>query len=154
MRVAYTTVLKAHIALASCVFLHGTPSNVLDMLPRQQLWKNNLDYRHGTGHGVGYLLSVHEGPNRFSYKSAGTPIEPGMITTNEPGLYIENKFGVRLENEILCVFDESNEYGEFLKFNTISYVPFDVDCIKPSLLTKAEKDYLDRLNECEDNTNV
>ncbi|MCR5350339.1 MAG: aminopeptidase P family protein [Acholeplasmatales bacterium] len=147
MKVAYTTVLKAHIALATAVFLKGTPANVLDMLPRQQLWKSKLDYRHGTGHGVGYLLSVHEEPNRFSYKYPSIPIEPGMITTNEPGVYVENKFGVRLENELLCINDISNEYGDFLKFQTISYVPFDQDCIKPSLLTKPEKDWINDYHE-------
>jgi len=146
MKTLYTNVLKAHIELAMTKFIKGTTGSQLDAIARNELWKQNQDYRHGTGHGVGYLLSVHEDPNRFSPKCY-TEIKEGMITTNEPGLYIENKFGCRLENELLCVKDTTNDFGEFLKFETISYVPFDIDCIKPILLTKQEKEWINSYHE-------
>ena len=146
MKVIYTTVLKAHIALSLAIFPKGTKGIQLDVIARNQLWQLHQDYRHGTGHGVGYLLSVHEGPNSFNLRCQ-QEIEPGMITTCEPGLYIENKFGVRLENEILCIKDQNNEFGEFYKFEPITYVPFDPDCIKVSLLTKQEKEWLVQYHE-------
>ena len=138
-KTAFTNVLKSHIALAEAVFPSGITHKELDTISRMPLWKTYQDYRHGTGHGVGYLLSVHEGPNT---SRATMPITVGTITTDEPGLYIENKFGVRIESELLCVKKESTEYGDFLGFENLTYVPIDINAIKPSLLTKFEKEWL------------
>ncbi|MDE5868308.1 MAG: aminopeptidase P family protein [Anaeroplasmataceae bacterium] len=143
----FTTVLKSLIALSEAVFLKGIQGSNLDILARGPLWKELMDYKHGTGHGVGYLLSVHEGPNSFRWQNASmvkkdVVLEPGMITTNEPGLYLENKYGIRIENELLCVPKSNNEFGEFLGFETITYVPIDLDAIDFNLLTKYEKKWL------------
>ena len=112
------------------------------------MWENGLDYRCGTGHGVGYLLSVHEGPNSFRWKIAdGRPysavLEEGMITTDEPGVYVEGSHGIRIENELLCKKAEKCEYGQIMEFETITYAPIDLDCVDISLLD--EKD-TERLN--------
>jgi Xaa-Pro aminopeptidase len=105
-----------------------------------------MDYNHGTGHGVGYLLNIHEGPQGFRWKSTGkneeAVFEPGMITSNEPGMYLEGKFGVRLENMIVCVEGETNQYGRFLHFENLTMVPFDLDAIVVDLLTEREKELL------------
>ena len=119
------------------------------MIAREPFWEANLDYNHGTGHGVGYILNVHEGPNAFRWqKSAGrsedSVLEEGMITTDEPGIYIEGKYGIRLENELLCCKGEKNEYGQFMYFENITYVPFDLDAIDPEQMTSVERS---RLNE-------
>ena len=107
-----------------------------------------LDYRCGTGHGVGHILNVHEGPNAFRWRipAAGsiTPLEPGMITTDEPGLYIEDEFGIRTENELLCVEDEKTEYGQFLKFEVLTFAPIDLDAVDVSQLDMRE---VKQLNE-------
>ena len=102
----------------------------LDVLARQPLWEIGCDFLHGTGHGVGYLLNVHEGPNAIRYVASKQPggdpaLEPGMITSNEPGVYLENKFGIRLENLILCCEAEHTDFGRFLEFETLTLVPFD-----------------------------
>ena len=143
-KTAFTNVLKSHIALAEAIFPSGTTHKELDTISRMPLWKTYQDYRHGTGHGVGYLLSVHEGPNS---SRANMPITVGTITTDEPGLYVENKFGVRIESELLCVKKESTEYGEFLGFENLTYVPIDINAIKPSLLTKFEKEWLNNYHK-------
>lgn len=143
-KTAFTNVLKSHIALAEAVFPSGITHKELDTISRMPLWKTYQDYRHGTGHGVGYLLSVHEGPNT---SRATMPITVGTITTDEPGLYIENKFGVRIESELLCVKKESTEYGDFLGFENLTYVPIDINAIKPSLLTKFEKEWLNNYHK-------
>ena len=104
----------------------------------------NLDYRHGTGHGVGYVLNVHEGPQRIHWnpKAKQQPLEEGMITTDEPGIYLEGKFGIRLENELVCHKGEKNEYGQFMYFENITYVPFDLDAVDPAQMNETEKGYL------------
>ena len=147
MKRNFTYVLKGHISLAKAKFKKGTKGINLDILARQPLWEQGLDYNHGTGHGIGYLLSVHEGPNSFRYgstksKSEMTEIVPGMITSNEPGLYFENKYGIRIESDVLCVENFENENGEFYKFETLTYMPIDLDAIDVSLLTAEEKDWL------------
>ena len=148
MKTNYTLVLKSLIALASAKFLEGTTTQSLDILARAPIWANGMDYKCGTGHGVGYLLSVHEGPNNFSWKNKNSvEMKPGMITTNEPGIYIEDNYGIRLENEMLCVLDTKNENGNFLSFETITYAPFDLDCIKISLLTKNEKEWINSYHD-------
>lgn len=139
----YTLVLKSNINLAKAKFIKGTSGKSLDMLARNVLWQENLDFLHGTGHGVGHILSVHEGPNNISIRSPyDIPIVSGMITTDEPGLYFEGEYGIRLENELLCVEDESNEYGDFLKFECLTLAPFDINCIDVSMLNEDEREYL------------
>ena len=152
MKRYFTTVLKSPIALASAVFLKGCTGLNLDILARGPIWQLDLDYKCGTGHGVGYLLSVHEGPNSFRWKSipskpSGQEILPGMITTNEPGIYLKDKYGIRIENEMLCVEGATNEYGTFLKFETITYCPIDLDAIQKSQLTYIEKEWLNNYHQ-------
>ncbi len=139
----YTLVLKGNLALGSAVFKQGTTGSSLDMLARKPLWDRGMDYNHGTGHGVGYLLNVHEGPNAIRYrvgsgKNISVPMKEGMITSNEPGLYLAGKYGIRIENMILCKKKEENEYGTFLEFETLTLVPFDLDAIDKSLLSAEE----------------
>ena len=114
----------------------------LDILARGPLWDEGLDYNHGTGHGVGYLLSVHEGPQRIHWSIASnarhTALEPGMIFSDEPGLYLAGKFGVRLENLLLVREAETNAYGRFLSLEPLTLAPFDRDTIDPSLLSDRE----------------
>ncbi len=147
MRRHFTTVARSMLALANARFLSGCDGTNLDILAREPLWELGIDYRCGTGHGVGHLLSVHEGPNGFRWQAAskqrerGT-LEPGMITTDEPGVYLEGQYGIRIENELLCVEDEKNEYGQFLRFETITYCPIDLDGIEPSLMSAQEKTWL------------
>lgn len=142
MRHHYTAVLRGHLALGSAVFKSGVSGASLDILARKPLWDEMLDYNHGTGHGVGYLLSVHEGPQNIRYSvngSSGVKLEPGMITSNEPGLYLEGKYGIRLENLVLCVKREENEYGCFLGFQNLTMCPFELDAILPEEMTRQEK---------------
>ncbi len=138
----YTLALRGHLNLGAAVFLQGTGGQNLDVLARGPLWENGLDYRHGTGHGVGYLLNVHEGPQRFHWRtlpeSDSVPIEEGMVISNEPGLYMEGRFGIRHENLLLCCKAEKTEYGQFLKFKNLTMVPFDREAIVPSLMTERE----------------
>lgn len=144
----FTTVLKSVIALSTSVFLRGTTGQNLDVLARAPIWKQLLDYKSGTGHGVGYLLSVHEGPNYFRYNSKdSTALEAGMITTNEPGIYLENKYGIRIENELLCVDAGNSRFGDFLKFETLTIAPIDLDAVDINLLTNDEKEWLNEYHK-------
>lgn len=143
----YTLVLKGNLALGNAVFLSGTTGANLDILARRPLWEQGLDYNHGTGHGVGYLLNVHEGPNSIRYrigsgKTASAVMKPGMITSNEPGLYITGEHGIRLENMLVCVKQDRNEFGEFLKFETLTLVPFERDAIIRDMLEDREMELL------------
>jgi len=143
----YTRVLRGNLNLGAARFLYGCTGMSLDYLARQPLWEIGADYNHGTGHGVGFLLNVHEGPNSINYKnSPNRPLpcvmEEGMITSNEPGFYLEGKFGVRCENLMLCVKDEKNEYGQFMHFETLTMVPWEIDAIVPELLSGREKSIL------------
>ena len=149
MKADFTRVCRSNMNLANVRFLHGCTGINLDVIAREPFWEANLDYNHGTGHGVGYILNVHEGPNAFRWqKSAGrsedSVLEEGMITTDEPGIYIEGKYGIRLEHELLCCKGEKNEYGQFMYFENITYVPFDLDAIDPEQMTSVERS---RLNE-------
>ncbi len=137
MKKYFTLVLKSHIDLAMGEFKPGTDGVALDTLCRKPLKAEGLDFNHGTGHGVGHLLSVHEGPNSISSRGT-TVIEPGMITSDEPGVYIEGEFGIRHENEILCV----EKPDGMLAFETITYCPFDRDGIDVSMLTDEELEWL------------
>ena len=143
----YTRVLKGNLNLASAVFRYGATGTTFDYLARSPLWEIGKDYNHGTGHGVGFLLNVHEAPNSFSYKpmqGRRTPcvFEEGMVTSDEPGFYLEGRFGVRCENLLLCVEAEKNEYGRFMKFETLTMVPWDLDAVVPDLLSEKEKSLL------------
>ena len=139
----YTLVLKAHIALASAVFPEGTTGRALDTLARENLWKHGLNYRHGTGHGVGFLLNVHEGPHSFS---SDLPLKEGMVITVEPGYYEAGRYGVRIENVYHVVEAYRTEYGRFLRFECFTVFPIDPACVEPSLLTPEESDWLKRYN--------
>jgi Xaa-Pro aminopeptidase len=134
----YTLVLKGHIALATAIFPKNTSGHQLDCLARQYLWKEQKDFNHGTGHGVGNFLNVHEGPHSISKANNNTPLEAGMLVTNEPGYYVENNYGIRIENIMLVVEESKN----FLKFETVSLAPLDEKLIDFSLLDQNEKNWL------------
>lgn len=139
----FTLVLKGHINLLTAKFLKGTPGKNLDILARRPLWDYGLDYKCGTGHGVGFFLNVHEGPQGFRQDGNEVKLEPGMIITNEPGVYKAGKHGIRTENTILVVKDKvSEENGEFYKFETISYCPIDLNGVDVNLLSSEEKQWL------------
>ncbi|MFY8116442.1 MAG: aminopeptidase P family protein [Roseateles sp.] len=145
----YTLVLKGMINLSRAVFPRGTLSPMLDALARVPLWQHGLDYGHGTGHGVGYFINVHEGPQSISkaVPDANMAMEPGMITSNEPGLYRPGQWGVRIENLILNVANETPEngqFGEMLAFETLTLCPIDTRCITRGLLNAEEVDWLNR----------
>ncbi|MBQ7147228.1 MAG: aminopeptidase P family protein [Pseudobutyrivibrio sp.] len=143
MKEYYTVVLRCHLRLLAANFPKGVTGANLDVLSRGPVWDMGLDYRCGTGHGVGHVLNVHEGPNRFHWRvlkgQNSAEIVPGMITTDEPGLYIEDGFGIRIENELLCVAGETTEYGDFRHFESITYCPIDLDPVIPEMMTEAEK---------------
>ena len=143
----FTTVLRSNLRLGSVVFKEGCTGENLDMVARQPLWEEGLDYNHGTGHGIGFVLNVHETPARINWKGRSgygenEQLKPGMIVSNEPGFYKEGAHGIRLENLILCQEAEVTEYGRFLKFETLTVVPFDLDAVDVTLLDEKEKQLL------------
>ena len=146
MRQMYTLVLKGHLRLANARFPQGVSGTNLDAIAREPLWALGLDYRCGTGHGVGHILNVHEGPNAFRWRMTdmfpAQELIPGMITTNEPGFYQEGAYGIRIENELLCVEGPKTEYGQYLQFQNLTYAPIDLDAVEPSMLTEQEKTWL------------
>ncbi len=136
----FTTVLKSMFNLSSVKFMSGLSGNQLDILARRDIWQLGIDYRCGTGHGVGHVLAVHEAPPNIRYmhsasKSEEVPLRVGNVVSDEPGIYLENKYGIRCENLLLVENDENNEYGQFLRFKTLTVVPFDLRLI--------DKNYLD-----------
>lgn len=140
----FTAVCRANLNLANAKFLYGCCGLNLDILARGPLWELGIDYKCGTGHGVGHILNVHEGPNGFRWKVVSERndsgrLEAGMITTDEPGVYMEGKYGIRTENELICVKAEKNEYGQFMEFENITYVPIDLDAILPEEMTARER---------------
>lgn len=142
MRQQFTLVLKGHIALSQARFPKGTCGHHLDALARQHLWAYGYDYDHGTGHGVGHCLSVHEGPQRISKVTAPTPLAPGMVVSNEPGYYRADAFGIRIENlELVTEFPTSGDFSVY-GFESLTRCPIDKRCIAPELLTPAEKQWL------------
>ncbi|MCR4739974.1 MAG: aminopeptidase P family protein [Lachnospiraceae bacterium] len=145
---AYTAVLKGHLRLMSLIFLKGVRGENIDIAARSPIWEIYTDYKHGTGHGVGSFLNVHEGPQSFNYHIREEKVQPilesGMITSDEPGIYIEGKYGIRLENLLLCVEKEKNEWGTFLAFEPLSLVPFERDAIITEMLNEDE---LNALND-------
>ncbi|MDO4772788.1 MAG: aminopeptidase P family protein [Bacillota bacterium] len=152
MKTHYTIVLKSHIALARAVFLKGTVGSSIDILARKPFWDNGLDFKHGTGHGVGYLMNVHEGPARIHYSpnknpDLNYPLILGLIITDEPGIYIEGSHGIRTENELVVREHMKTEHGEFYKFEVCTYVPIDMEPIKVELLDDGELAFLNEYHK-------
>ena len=152
MRTHFTAVCRSNLNLANAKFLYGVCGLNLDILARGPLWEMGIDYKCGTGHGVGYILNVHEGPNGFRWKivperhDSGV-LEEGMITTDEPGVYLEGKYGIRTENELVCKKAEKNEYGQFMEFENITYAPIDLDAIDPDQMSFREKEMLNNYHK-------
>lgn len=141
----FTLVARAMLRLANTVFLHGCTGANLDCIAREIFWKERLNFNHGTGHGVGYLMNIHEAPVNFRWKEGNVPAQPlekNMVISDEPGIYIEDSHGIRLENLLLVQEDEENEYGQFMKFEILTYVPIDLDALIPELMTQEEREML------------
>ena len=138
----YTLVLKAHINLARARFLKGTRGAQLDILARQPVWEEGQNYNHGTGHGVGYFLNVHEGPHSVSPKWLDEPLRPGMLITNEPGMYRNGKHGVRIENIMLVAEDIQTDFGEFYRLEALTLAPIDTRPLVREMLSQKEIDWL------------
>lgn len=152
MKKHFTLTLKGMLNLTYAHFLKGCTGFNLDILAREPLWNEGIDYRCGTGHGIGYVLNVHEAPNGFRWKhNPGVNdlcvFEEGMVTSNEPGVYVDGEYGIRIENMMVCEKDYENEYGEFLKFETLTYVPIDLDLIDCDYLDQKDKDRLNRYHK-------
>ena len=146
MKQAYTAVLKGHLALAQATFPKGTTGHQLDILARQYLWKLGLDYDHGTGHGVGCFLNVHEGPQTISKRQNTTPLEPGMILSNEPGYYKAEEFGIRIESLVLVKEKIPSSTADrdriFYEFETLTLAPLDLKLIDWQMITPNEKEWI------------
>ena len=143
----FTRVLRGNLKLAAAHFLYGCAGRNLDYLAREPLWEIGEDFNHGTGHGVGYLLNVHEGPNSFHYRQypgrdCSLAFEEGMLTSDEPGFYAENEFGIRHENLLLCRKAEKREAGQFMRFEAVTLVPFDLEAVLPDQMTDVERGLL------------
>lgn len=138
----FTLVMKGHIALATAIFPEGTRGAQLDVLARINLWKEGLSYLHGTGHGVGHFLNVHEGPQSIRLNDTLAPMTPGMITSDEPGLYREGQYGIRCENLILTTDAFTTEFGRFYRFEVLTLFPFDISLFDVNLMTDAEIDWV------------
>ena len=143
----YTLVLKGHLNLENALFIEGTPGCSLDILARRALWNRCLDYKHGTGHGVGYFLNVHEGPQGIRTDLNAVPLEAGMLLSNEPGIYRAGKHGVRIENLIAVEFKGESEFGRFLGFKSFTLCPYEVEAINVQLLSKEEIDWINNYHE-------
>ncbi len=143
----FTLVLKGHINLSMAKFLRGTTGVNLDILARGPLWKYGIDYKCGTGHGVGFFLNVHEGPQGITPQNNTVVLEPGMILTNEPGIYKEGKYGIRTENTLVVVKDKTTEFGDFYRFDTISYCPIDLNGVVKEMLSLEELEWLNNYHE-------
>lgn len=148
----YTLTLKAVIAVSNTIFLQGSDGHTIDIRSREYFWKEGMDYKCGTGHGVGYILNVHEGPNGLRYRAMKDrddqgAIVPGMITTIEPGVYKENKYGIRIENNLLCVKAFETNDGVFYKFETITYVPIETRSLDLSMMTSEEIEWLNNYHK-------
>ena len=143
----FTLVLKGHIALSEAKFLYGATGSNLDILARQPLWERGIDYKCGTGHGIGFFLNVHEGPHRISQAQNSVRLEKGMVVTNEPGIYRQGKHGIRTENTLLVAEDELTEFGQFMKFEVISLCPIDLEGVDKDLLTEREVKWLNEYHK-------
>lgn len=147
MKRDFTLVLKSHIALARATFLFGCTGGHLDVLARTPMWENLMDYKCGTGHGLGYCLNVHEGPQSISQRTIDTKLQIGMLITNEPGVYRQSQYGIRTENTILVEPYSETEFGKFLRFYTVSFCPIDLEAVDTSMLNNIEKDWLNNYHE-------
>lgn len=147
LRTDYTLVLKGHIQLALVQYLEGTRGSQLDILARHALWQQGLNYGHGTGHGVGFFLNVHEGPQNIRMEVNPTPLELGMITSNEPGLYRSGKYGIRIENLVITELREETEFGRFFGFETVTLCYLDNQLVRKDLLTAKEIAWYDAYQE-------
>ncbi|ERI94458.1 Creatinase [Clostridiales bacterium oral taxon 876 str. F0540] len=143
----FTLVLKSVIALSTAKFLYGATGSNLDVLARRPLWEYGIDYKCGTGHGVGFLSSVHEMPQRFSQVPNSIKLEKGMMITIEPGVYKEGRYGIRTENTVIVVEDEKTEFGQFMRFEELCYVPIDKGAIVIEMLTSYEKEWLNNYHK-------
>ena len=145
MKDHFTLVAISNLQLGSAKFLEGSTGMILDILARKPFWDRDLNFNHGTGHGVGYLLNIHEGPAgfRWKYRKGETEVlQEGMVITDEPGIYIEGSHGIRLENELLTCKGTLNEYGQFMYFEAITLIPMDLDAINPDIMTQEDKKLL------------
>jgi Xaa-Pro aminopeptidase len=143
MRRDFTLVLRAHIALATTRFPTGTSGHQLDAIPRRPMWDAGINYGHGTGHGVGFFLNVHEGPQRISAMPNTVALEPGMVISNEPGLYRAGRYGIRIENLVAVREEETTDFGTFLAFETLTLCPIDRELIETAMLSSGERDWID-----------
>ncbi|MDE6484833.1 MAG: aminopeptidase P family protein [Duncaniella sp.] len=143
MRHDFTLVMKGHIAIATAIFPEGTRGAQLDALARMPLWKEGKSYLHGTGHGVGFFLNVHEGPQSIRLNDTHAPLMPGMLTSNEPGLYLSGRYGIRCENLVLTVEDMTTEHGSFYAFETVTLCPFDRSLFELESMTDDEIQWVD-----------
>jgi Xaa-Pro aminopeptidase len=143
----YTLTLKGNIKLSRTRFLKGATGTNLDILARLYLWEHGIDYKHGTGHGVGYFLNVHEGPQSISPRISTVKLEEGMLVSNEPGVYREGSHGIRIENLLLVAGDIETEFGEFLRFEPVTLCPIDLAAVEPDLLDEEEKRWLNQYHE-------
>lgn len=146
-KIDFTLVLKGHIGIATAVFPVGTRGSQLDILARKAMWDRYMNYGHGTGHGVGFFLNVHEGPQNIRMDENPTVLQPGMLLSNEPGLYRTGEYGIRTENLIHVVEAEKSEFGQFLKFETLTFFPIDLNLIDRKLMTQAEMDWLNAYHQ-------
>lgn len=152
MKTDFTRVCRSNMNLANVRFLYGCSGANLDIVARQPFWEAGMDYKHGTGHGVGYVLNVHEGPNGFRWKIPSKDadrgiLEEGMVTTDEPGFYLEGSYGIRIEDELVCRKGEKNTYGQFMYFENLTYVPVDLDALDPDQLSETERGWLNSYHE-------
>ena len=148
----FTAVARGMINLSMAKFLYGVRGYNLDILARRPMWNMGIDYKCGTGHGIGFLLNVHEAPNGFRWRIIpdrfdSAVLEEGMVTTNEPGIYVEGSHGIRTENELVVRKAEKNEYGQFMEFEVVTLAPIDLDAIDPEEMNKEEKAYLNWYHE-------
>jgi Xaa-Pro aminopeptidase len=139
----YTAVLKSHLTLATATFPRGTGGMQLDAIARKPMWDLGLNYAHGTGHGVGFFLNVHEGPQKITYRYVPADLEPGMVNSNEPGLYREGEYGIRIENLVLTREIFETPFSAFYGFETLTACPYERELIDTRMLTVREREWID-----------
>ena len=154
MKHDYTLTLKCHIKLATQKFPYGTTGNLLDAIVKSVQWNEFTSFNHGTGHGIGFLLNIHEGPGKIITDFApafpwalNTPLEEGMLFSNEPGIYKPGRHGIRLENAVLVQKDIKNEFGQFMRFETVTFLPFEQEAIVVEELSESERDWIDNYHQ-------
>ena len=147
MKKVYTLVLKGHIQIELCKFPSGTSGTQIDIQARQAMWREGLNYLHGTGHGVGSYLNVHEGPHQIRMEWKPAPLVAGMTVTDEPGIYLAGKFGVRIENILLITPYKETEFGKFLQFESLTLCPIDQSPIIIEMLLPEEVDWLNAYHQ-------